>query len=53
LTGYHLSGSGTFGFIATPQTDAIMMTPLAAAAAPEPSTLALLLTGWAWLRRLP
>jgi hypothetical protein len=49
VTGYYLSGSGTFGFIATPQTGAIMMTPLAAVAAPEPSTWALMLTGFAGL----
>jgi PEP-CTERM motif len=48
VTGYSLSGSGTFGFIATPQTDAIMMAP-SAAAAPEPSTWALMLAGLAGL----
>jgi hypothetical protein len=49
LVGYYSTATTTEGFIATPQTESVMMTPLAAVAAPEPSTWALMLTGLAGL----
>jgi hypothetical protein len=51
VTGRYFDSSADtyYGFIATPQAAAVMMTPSAAAAAPEPSTWALMLTGLAGL----
>jgi hypothetical protein len=49
VTGYYLKGSDDLGFIATPQSAAVNLTPSGAAAAPEPSTWAMLLSGFAGL----
>ena len=49
VTGYFLSSSGTFGFIATPRAGADILTRSAVAAVPEPSTWAMLLSGFTGL----
>ncbi len=49
VTGYYVKDSTDFGFIATPQSAPINMMPSAVAAAPEPSTWALMLSGFAAL----
>ena len=49
VTGRYFEDSAYFGFIATPQAAAINMTPAAVVAAPEPSTWAMLLSGFAGL----
>jgi hypothetical protein len=51
VTGRYFDSSADtyYGFIATPQAAAVMLTPSAAAAAPESSTWALMLTGFVGL----
>jgi uncharacterized membrane protein len=49
VTGRYFEDSAYFGFIATPQSAAVNMTPAAVIAAPEPSTWAMLLSGFAGL----
>jgi hypothetical protein len=49
VTGYYYTNSATYGFIATPQSAALSLTPSAVANAPELSTWALLLAGFAGL----
>ena len=49
VTGRYFKDSAYFGFIATPQSAAVNMMPAAVVAAPEPSTWAMLLSGFAAL----
>jgi len=49
FTGSYTTAATTYGFIATPLAATATITPSAAAAAPEPSTWALMLAGFAGL----